>query len=97
MARGVSGSKVSVWDLSSETELLSLEAGNITFRAVAFSVDGQSILTGDSAGVVKSWSMNGQLVRVFAGHSGEIVKLALSPDGKLLATASADQTVKYGI
>ncbi|MBP6823626.1 MAG: AAA-like domain-containing protein [Acidobacteria bacterium] len=92
------GAKVSVWDLKTETELLTLyadgNAADTMFRAVAFSADGKYILTGDSTGAAKLWAMNGQLLRSFIGHSGDVVKLACSPNGKLLATGSADQTVK---
>ncbi len=88
------GAKVSVWNLNTETELLTLDAAGVMFRAVAFSADGQNILTGDSTGAVKLWAANGQLLRSFLGHSGEVIKLACSSDGKLLATGSADRTVK---
>ncbi|MBL8190674.1 MAG: AAA-like domain-containing protein [Acidobacteria bacterium] len=88
------GAKVSVWDLKTETELLTLDAAGASFRAVAFSSDGQHILTGDSTGAAKLWSANGRLLRSFEGHSGDVVRVACSLDGKLLATSSVDQTVK---
>ncbi|HQR34894.1 MAG TPA: AAA-like domain-containing protein [Blastocatellia bacterium] len=88
------GATVSVWDLKTETELMTLDAAGAMFRAVAFFPDGQQILTGDSNGTAKLWSANGHLLRSFSGHSGEIVRLTCSLDGKLLATSSVDQTVK---
>src|SRR5207245_102543 len=35
----------------------------------------------------------GKLVRKYTGHSAPISALALSPDGKLLASAANDQTI----
>jgi len=34
------------------------------------------------------------LIRVFIGHTNEIFEVAFSPDGKRLATASNDDTIK---
>jgi WD40 repeat protein len=44
---------------------------------------------------VKVWDIvTGQILFTFSGHRGIIYSVAFSPDGKRLATASADATVK---
>ncbi len=71
--------------------------GNV--NAVAFSADGSQIFAaaGEPAlfGEVRQWNVaDGKLVRVFEGHRDAIYSLALSPDGKILATGSYDQKIK---
>ena len=64
------------------------------FASLAFLPDGRTLalaMSGDSA--VQLWnSAAGQLRRRLAGHAGDIKSIAVSPDGKLLATASDDGT-----
>ena len=66
-----------------------------SFRAVAFAPDGTRIFAATGA-VVEVWHLatrrhNGQ---PFVGHNSTVTALAASPDGRLLATASDDETTR---
>ncbi len=68
-------------------------------NALVFSKDGTMLFgaAGDSGinGVAYQWRVSdGSLVRKFEGHTDALYSLALSPDGKLLATGSYDQKIK---
>ena len=72
-------------------------AGNV--NDVQFSSDGKVLLTaaGEAGlfGECRLWNVgDGQLVKTFQGHRDSLYAADLSPDGRLLATASYDQTVK---
>jgi len=67
----------------------------------AFTPDSRFVLAGGADKQVRLWrwvsgdqSGINPLVRVRFAHEDEITDLAIAPDGMLLATASADQTVK---
>jgi WD40 repeat protein len=64
--------------------------GNATFTA-----DGRTLLTGHlDARDVYLWDVaTGRLRGRLRGHRGEILSLALSPDGRPLASGSADNTI----
>ena len=67
--------------------------------AMAFSADGASLFVaaGDAgvSGMAYQFSAaDGRLVRTFAGHTDALYALALSPDGKQLATGGYDQKIK---
>lgn len=55
------------------------------------------LITTSADGVVKFWKKTSQgieFVKEFKAHSGEVVSVSVSSDGRSFATAGADQTVK---
>lgn len=90
---------VRVWDANTGQELLTLDHGK-TVHALAFSPDGQILVTGDR-GVIHLWDFKGWVetgtmreLGQMVGHSDLIYAADFSPDGKHLATASNDQTAR---
>lgn len=72
-------------------------AGNV--NGLIFSADGSTLFaaSGENAvsGQIKIWNVaDGRLLRVIDGHRDTIYALALSPDGKTLASGSYDQQIK---
>jgi len=72
--------------------------GNV--NALLFTTNGQELFAAGGqpglAGEVRQWNVSdGRLIRVFEGHKDAIYSVALSPDGKLLATGSYDQKIKF--
>jgi WD40 repeat protein len=53
------------------------------------------LATGSKSFDVHLWNTsNGMLLQTFQGHQGDIWSVAFSHDSKLLASASADQTIR---
>ncbi len=64
-------------------------------RSAVFSPDEQKILAlADNAGVALVFDRNQESPIVLKGHQGFIADAAFSPDGRMVATASADGTVR---
>ncbi|NEP43602.1 MAG: hypothetical protein F6K35_32005, partial [Okeania sp. SIO2H7] len=61
---------------------------------VAFSPNGETIVTASSDKTVKLWGRDGKLLQTLTGHQGYVWEVAFSPDGETIATASSDKTVK---
>jgi len=53
---------------------------------VQISPDNQVLVAGGQDGNLRFYDRQGQVVRVFQGHPGEIYAIAFSPDGQKLAT-----------
>jgi WD40 repeat protein len=62
--------------------------------AATFNPDGQKLASGGVDRAINLWTLDGRLLQTFKGHSLEIRGIAFSPDGKLIASASADATIK---
>ncbi|MCC3442273.1 MAG: AAA family ATPase [Microcoleus sp. PH2017_03_ELD_O_A] len=77
---------------------------------VSYSPDGKTLASGSADGSVKLWSLAGvgdkrptdasnikpdsRLLRTFEGHADRVTQVSFSPDGKTLASASFDKTIR---
>lgn len=73
------------------------EAGSVKdsdwLNCLAFTPDGKQLVTGGTA--VKVWDpVSGTCLKTFEGHTDEIYSVDVSPDGKYIASASKDKTIK---
>lgn len=63
--------------------------------AVAFTPDGQWIVTGSFDQTLRLWNAKTlKTVRTMTGHSGIVLAVAVSPDGKRIASGALDNTIK---
>jgi WD40 repeat protein len=91
---------VSLWDATTGRELRRLQGVPSGVEVVAaVAPDGKLLATttiqGGCFGAVRLWELaTGREVRPHGGHAGEVTGLVYSPDGKILATRSPDQTVR---
>ena len=69
--------------------------GEGELSAVAFLPDGEMVATSGEDGVLRFWGLtSAHLALTVSAHSAWVWDLAVSPAGDLLATASADRTIK---
>ncbi len=61
-------------------------------NAYTFTPDGR-IVSGGGNGVLAMYNRQGRHLHEYKGHSGDVWAVAISPDGRLLASGSNDQTV----
>jgi hypothetical protein len=64
-------------------------------RSIAFSADGNQVLSGSDDNTLKLWDLaSGQLLRTFQGHTGRVWSVAFSPDGARVLSGSRDATIR---
>jgi Caspase domain/WD domain, G-beta repeat len=62
--------------------------------AYTFTPDGQTIISGGGNGFLIAYDLNGKEIGDFVGHEGDVWAVTPSPDGRLLVSGSADQTIR---
>jgi WD40 repeat protein len=78
-----------VWSVSARKEVASLAGYRMSVRSVAFSPDGQHIVSGSGDKLVV-WSVSGgKEVASLAGHSKHVYSVAFSPDGQHIVSGSS--------
>jgi WD40 repeat protein/serine/threonine protein kinase len=95
---GLSKFQAHIWDCSTSKEVLTLRQEPIPFARVAFSPDGQYLVTTGGVtdqGQAKIWDANrGTIVREIPSRGNRVGHPAYHPEGRRLAVAGWDHTVK---
>ena len=56
---------------------------------------GKPSLVASADTTIKIWRIStGELLQTLSGHSGIVTSVALSPDGKFLASGSSDKSIR---
>jgi tetratricopeptide (TPR) repeat protein len=77
------------------SELQTLTGHGNLVRSVAFSPDGNTLVSGSSDQTIKLWRVrDGRLMKTITGHGNWVRSVAFSPDGKTLASGSGDKSIK---
>jgi ABC-type sugar transport system substrate-binding protein len=95
---------VVLWDVATGQEIRRFDGHTAPIRALAFSPDGQRILSGSDDNTMLMWDVqSGQLLRTFGmddpattnieGHLNAILSVAFSPDGTQILSGSRDRRV----
>jgi WD40 repeat protein/class 3 adenylate cyclase len=83
------------WQRKSRLALRTLQGHLAAVTSVAFSPDGQRIVTGSDDHTAKVWeAASGRELLTLKGHSSWIWSVAFSPDGERIVTGSFDHTAK---
>ena len=86
------GSTLRLWDLQGNL-VRDFEVDRAS-KSIAFSPDGQMILSGDEEGTLSLWSLSGQKIREFKGHEDAVRAVSFSPDGQSIISGSDDDTLR---
>ncbi len=78
-----------VWDLSNVAQQAVLSGHQGLIRALAFSPDGSQVVSGADDGMLRFWDASSGAQRAAVAIDAPIVALDFSPDGRLVAVATA--------
>ena len=71
-------------------------AHNSNIKALAFFPDGRRLASASSDHAVKIWSLPGtQPLRTFARHGNQVSCVAVSPDGKTIASGVVTKILNF--
>jgi WD40 repeat protein len=94
LAAGLDNGTVLVWDLAGDGQTELASKGNPSVRGLVASAS--QLAAGNDQGDVQLWDVDTKKsLRHFAGYSGSIFALAISPDGNLLAAAGMEGSIRF--
>lgn len=92
LSEGPTDGQICAWDIDLPGRVFAL--GSVATR-LTVRPDGQQFATTDGSGMVSLWNLpTGRLERELDCESGAVVALAYSPDGRLLAAACDDGSIR---
>src|SRR5262249_14502950 len=85
IAAGTQAGEVVLWDADSGVQVIKLKEDTRLVNALAFSADGKSLVSGSEDATVCRWDLDTGRKVFRTLHGGQVLGVALSPDGKHLA------------
>ena len=93
--RGPDSDVVLLWNVESGEIYAALSGHKKLVTSLAFSPDGQRLVSGSEDATAKIWDLrSGMVEHDLWGHGDNVECVAYSPTGNLLATGSKDETIK---
>ncbi|MFO0937452.1 MAG: c-type cytochrome domain-containing protein [Gemmataceae bacterium] len=85
-----------VWDLEKKESIQSMPDHQAIVYGVVVKPDGSSGYSVGADKLLRNWKVggDGKVLKNGGGHGDDVFKISLTKDGKTLATASADKTVR---
>jgi geranylgeranyl transferase type-2 subunit beta len=98
LAAGIRYGPIKVWNLETGKEHLSFKGHESDVWVVGFTPDSETLISGNGdwnrPGHVKLWNVHdGKHINSFQ-HTGEVLSLAVSPDGRYLAAGGGDKAIR---
>ncbi len=91
---GIDGT-VRMWDVDTWTEITILRGHTGWVNSVAFSPDGNTIVSGSNDRTLRLWDVETQTeIGTLEGHTAAVNSVAFNPDGKTIVSGSDDGTVR---
>ncbi|WP_368859455.1 WD40 repeat domain-containing protein, partial [Methylobacterium crusticola] len=83
LAAGTGDDDVVLWDAATGKHRATLKGHTHIVDSVAYSPDGEILVSGSIDGTVRLWSTDKRdLIMTLTGHSGYVWSVAYAPDGK---------------
>jgi WD40 repeat protein len=94
VAVGCSNGKLKVYNLPGGTLAYEVTAHSSWVTTVAYSSNGNYVVTGGSDNKVKIWDNAGTLLFTCTGHTDDISGVKISPDNNFVISSSKDNSIK---
>jgi WD40 repeat protein/predicted Ser/Thr protein kinase len=108
LASGSWDKTIKVWDVNTGTEICTMTGHQLQVNSVAFSPQGKLLASASYDRTIRLWQIPASessqkefenrpcysLLGTLSGHAWAVLTVAFSPDGKILATGSDDNTIK---
>lgn len=85
---------VTVWDVATGKAKFTLDGHKDYISGVAFSPDGEWIVTCSGDHTARLWKGDGRFVSALLDHTSAVTHVHFSPDSKFVVTSSADNTAR---
>ena len=86
---------IRIWNIAlTDPTSVHLTGHTETIRAMAFSPDGNTMVSAGADGTVRAWNVENQTSEILTDLDGPVHAVAFSPDGRLLITGGEDTIVR---
>ena len=95
LATGSDDNTIKLWDVNTGQLITTLSSHSWSVMAVAFTADGETLISASWDKTVKLWRVNtAEEIFTLSGHVDSVSAVAVSHVAQLIASGSKDKTIK---